>query len=150
MDRKIQKVSDTPMSENIIIFFDGYCILCNKTIDFLISNDKKQKFLFVSLQSKTASRILNKVGFQGEQIKNLDNIICIKNGTFKIKSNAILTILSDLGGIYQFTKIFYLIPIFLRDLIYDQIAVNRYKWFGGKTTCPIPNPNPNKYARILD
>ena len=148
MDRKIQKVSDTPMSENIIIFFDGYCILCNKTIDFLISNDKKQKFLFASLQSKTATNILNKIGFQEEQIKNLDNVVYFKNGRFKIKSNAVLTILSDLGGIYQFTKIFYLIPLFLRNLIYDQIATNRYKWFGKRTTCRMPNPN--KYARILN
>ena len=148
MDQKNQKVVATTMSRKIIIFFDGYCILCNKTIDFLISKDKKQKFLFASLQSKTATNILNKIEFQGEQIKNLDNVVYFKNGTFKIKSNAVLTILSDLGGIYQFTKIFYLIPLFLRNLIYDQIATNRYKWFGKRTTCRIPNQN--KLTRILN
>ena len=148
MDQKIQKVVATTMSKKIIIFFDGYCILCNKTIDFLISQDKKQKFLFATLQSKTATNMLNEIGFQEKQIKNLNTIVYFKNGTFKIKSNAVLTILSDLGGIYQFTKIFYLIPLFLRNLIYDQIATNRYKWFGKRTTCRMPNPN--KFARILN
>ena len=143
-----QKIVDVTMSGNIIIFFDGYCILCNKIIDFLIANEKKQIFLFASLQSKTASKILDKIGYSNEKIKNLDNVVYFKNDTLQIKSNAILTILSDLGGIYQFTKIFYLIPLFLRDLIYDQIAINRYKWFGEKTTCRIPNPD--KYTRILD
>ena len=89
MDQKIQKVVATTMSKKIIIFFDGYCILCNKTIDFLISQDKKQKFLFATLQSKTATNMLNEIGFQEKQIKNLNTIVYFKNGTFKIKSNSI-------------------------------------------------------------
>ena len=148
MDQKIQKIVAATMSEKIIIFFDGYCILCNKTVDFLISKDKKQKFLFATLQSKTATNILNEIGFQEKQSKNLNTIVYFKNGTFKIKSNAVIDILSELGGVYQFTKIFYLIPLFLRDLIYDQISKNRYKWFGEKTTCRILNPN--KYTRIIN
>ena len=92
--------------------------------------------------------MLNEIGFQEKQIKNLNTIVYFKNGTFKPIKSAVLTILSDLGGIYQFTKIFYLIPLFLRNLIYDQIATNRYKWFGKRTTCRMPNPN--KFARILN
>tara|TARA_B100000686_G_scaffold310981_1_gene354216 strand:+ start:14695 stop:15141 length:447 start_codon:yes stop_codon:yes gene_type:complete len=148
MDQKIQKIVAATVSEKIIIFFDGYCILCNKTVDFLISKDEKQKFLFATLQSKTATNILNEIGFQEKQNKNLNTIVYFKNGTFKIKSNAVIDILSELGGVYQFTKIFYLIPLFLRDLIYDQIATKRYKWFGKKTTCRILNPN--KYTRIIN
>jgi predicted DCC family thiol-disulfide oxidoreductase YuxK len=32
------------------------------------------------------------------------------------------------------------IPPFIRDMIYRYIAKNRYKWFGKKESCWLPNP----------
>ena len=42
----------------------------------------------------------------------------------------VLCILRDLGGIYRLSTLFYLIPVFIRDFVYDQVATRRYKWFG--------------------
>jgi predicted DCC family thiol-disulfide oxidoreductase YuxK len=36
-------------------------------------------------------------------------------------------------------KVFFIIPRFLRDPIYDFIAKNRYRWFGKKDTCMMPD-----------
>ncbi|MQG51900.1 MAG: DUF393 domain-containing protein [SAR202 cluster bacterium] len=125
-------------TNKLIVFYDGYCILCNRTIDFVIKYDKKEKILFASLQSDYAISTLSKLKYKSENIKNIDNVIYLQNTILKIKSDAILSILSDMGGIYHLSKIFYCIPRFIRDYLYDQIAKRRYKWFGKRNTCRIP------------
>jgi predicted DCC family thiol-disulfide oxidoreductase YuxK len=124
---------------NNIIFFDGYCVLCNSTIDFLFKSDKKKRFLFSSLQSKTASTVFSNLGYSTEEMSELDSLVYVRNQQIKIRSDAILSILFDLGGIYRMSAIFYLTPRFIRDFLYDQIASKRYKWFGKRATCRVPN-----------
>ncbi|PSR06359.1 MAG: thiol-disulfide oxidoreductase, partial [Bacteroidetes bacterium SW_10_40_5] len=34
--------------------------------------------------------------------------------------------------------------VFLRDLIYDQIAKHRYQWFGKRQECMVPTPDVQK------
>mgnify|MGYP001178830394 CR=1 FL=1 len=125
-------------TNKLIVFYDGYCILCNRTIDFVIKYDKKEKILFASLQSDYAISTLSKLKYKSENIKNIDNVIYLQNTIVKIKSDAILSILSDMGGVYHLSKIFYCIPRFIRNYLYDQIANRRYKWFGKRDTCRIP------------
>ena len=124
---------------NNIIFFDGYCVLCNSTIDFLLKSDKKKRFLFSSLQSKTASNVFSNLGYSAEEVSELDSLVYVRNQQIKIRSDAILSILFDLGAIYRVSLIFYLIPKFIRDVMYDQIALRRYKWFGKRSICRVPN-----------
>ena len=35
---------------------------------------------------------------------------------------------------------FKIVPLVIRDFIYDWIAKNRYCWFGKKEECMIPTP----------
>ena len=133
---------------NKIIFFDGYCVLCNSTIDFLLKSDKKKRFLFSSLQSKTASTVFTNLGYSTEEMSELDSLVYVRNQQVKIRSDAILSILFDLRGIYRASVIFYLIPKFLRDVVYDQIASRRYKWFGKRLNCRVPNTEEKN--RILE
>lgn len=133
---------------NNIIFFDGYCILCNGFVDFLFRRDKKQKMFFSPLQSKTALNIFPKLGYSSEEMSEIDSLIYVRNRQIKIRSDAVLSILFDLGGIYRMSAIFYLTPKSVRDVIYDQIASKRYKWFGKRATCRAPNAEEKN--RILE
>ena len=45
---------------NPIILFDGYCKLCNSTVNIIIKNDKHKKFRFAALQSKKGKELLSK------------------------------------------------------------------------------------------
>ena len=56
-------------------------------------------------------------------------------------SEAILKIAKQLSGLYKLSYAFIIIPLFIRDTIYDFIAKNRYKWFGKKESCMIPTPD---------
>ncbi len=117
-----------------VIFFDGYCNLCNASVDFVIRRDKKNKFLFDSLQSDFAS----------EKIcplipKNTDSIVVWTNsGNLLLKSSAGLFIAKELGGFLKILTIFKPLPVSFRDSIYVFIAKNRYRWFGKSDTCRLP------------
>ena len=117
------------------IFFDGVCNLCNGAINFVIDRDKKQRFNFSSLQSEAAEKILP------NYLNEVDSIILVKkSGKIYCKSNAALEISKSLKGLWPALYAFKILPRFIRDIVYDWIAKNRYKWFGKRDTCRMPSP----------
>ena len=36
--------------------------------------------------------------------------------------------------------VFFIVPTFIRNWVYDYVAKNRYKWYGKKEACMIPTP----------
>jgi len=122
-------------SGNTVVLFDGVCNLCNSSVDFLIKRDSKRKFRYASLQSDTAQQLLKDANYQGEL---LGSIVVVADGTIREKSNAVLFLASQLGGIYRLLSIFSIVPKKIRDWIYDRVASNRYRWFGKRDTCRLP------------
>ena len=55
-----------------------------------------------------------------------------------VKSEAVLRIARELPR-WQWTWVFHFIPRLIRDAIYDLVARNRYRWFGRRDTCILPN-----------
>ena len=88
-------------SEHHIVFYDGYCVLCSKSVDFILSRDQLDKFRFASLQSEFSHKILLEKGYPTTNIQTLSNIVYLRNNVLKIKSDAVLSILWNLGGIYK-------------------------------------------------
>ncbi len=128
---------DIPKNKKIILF-DGICNLCNDVVLKVIKYDKKNIFLFSSLQSKIGKEITDHLGID---ISKIDSIILYEPGvSYDIKSTAALKILQDFSGIWNLFSILLLLPEGFRNLIYDYIAKNRYKWFGKKEKCMIPTP----------
>jgi len=128
---------DIPKNKKIILF-DGICNLCNDVVLKVIKYDKKNIFLFSSLQSKIGKEITDHLGIE---ISKIDSIILYEPGvSYDIKSTAALKIIQDFKGIWSLTYILFLFPEGFRNLIYDYIAKNRYKWFGKKEKCMIPTP----------
>ena len=119
-----------------IILFDGVCNLCNSSVNFIIKNDKKQTFLFASLQSDAAKEIL--LQFSSKKI-DFKSILLIKNGIIYDKSTAVLLITKQLSNYYKFLYGLIIIPAFMRDFVYNFIAKHRYNWFGKEEACMIPS-----------
>lgn len=118
-----------------IILFDGVCNLCNSSVHFIIKHDPKAHFLFASLQSDAATKLL--LHYNSKK-NTFNSIILIEKGTIYKKSTAALKIAKNLNGFYPILYTFIIIPPFIRNYIYDFIATNRYKWFGKKESCMIP------------
>ncbi len=116
-----------------IVFFDGICHLCNSFVDKVIQLDRQSQFQFASLQGETAKKIL-----RPEERTHLETVILLENKKKYHRSDAILRVLTKLGGIYKIFFLGYLLPQFLRDGLYAWIAHNRYAWFGQREFCRLP------------
>lgn len=117
-----------------VILYDGYCNLCNATLQFILKRDKQKVFQYYALQSKEAELLLN-MRFDDKDIP--DSVILLSGGQLYTKSEAMFKILPKLGKGYQLLLIFKLVPKKLSDYIYNWIANNRYQWFGKSDQCTI-------------
>lgn len=128
-----------------VVFFDGVCNLCNGLVKFLIPRDKQAKLHFAPLQSEQAQQLLKENNLS---TKELSTVVLYKKGIMHTKSAAGIRILAALGGFWKLMYVFLIVPSPLRDLIYNFIANNRYKWFGKSETCMFPTPEIKE--RFLD
>lgn len=123
--------------EKKIVLFDGICNLCSSTVQFIIRRDKKNQFLFASLQSTPASELLKKYRYAKS---DLNSFILIDNNKVYTHSSAVLRVLKSLSSIWKVCYMFIIVPKFIRDSVYNYIAKRRYKWFGKKEECWVPSP----------
>ena len=121
------------MEKHPIIFFDGYCGLCNGFVDFVMARDHKKTFRFATLQGVTASRLLSK-----GDVENLDSVVVYIHDSKYRKSRAVLEVFKDLGGGWRLLSYFGFLPTGLLDCCYDFVAKNRYAWFGKRDVCRLP------------
>lgn len=111
----------------IVVQFDGMCILCSRTIQFILKADQRKKFLFQTLQNSSDNGIA-------------ESVIVYDGRTTYSHFDAILKIGKELGGVYRLIGILRIIPSKWRHLLYVWIARNRYRWFGVRQSCYIPSP----------
>ncbi len=123
------------MKSKIVIYYDGICFVCSSVIDALIKMDKNNILYFSPLQSDYAKSSINK-----KFLKEMDSVIVRKNEKIFSKSNAAFVVLRELRSPLRY--LFYLVPTFFADFIYDFIAKRRYSWFGKKEECIFPIDNP--------
>lgn len=124
--------TDTP-----VVLFDGVCNLCNGTVNFLIRHNKKRNLRFAALQSVAGQTLLAKHGLPQESVATF---FFFDHGKIYNRSSAALKVASHLSWYWQWTQVFWLVPIVLRDGIYNLVAKNRYRWFGKKAQCTVPSP----------
>ena len=132
-------------SGNKIVLFDGVCNLCSNSVQFILKRDKKNQFLFGSLQGEYGQAMLKKYQLPANEF---NSFMLIEGEKLYTKSSGALRMLKHLGGWWSIFYVFIIIPKFIRDGIYNWIAKNRYKWFGKKNECWLPKPEWK--ARFLD
>ncbi len=87
------------------------------------------------MQGESAKRLLQQFNLD---TTSLNTVIFITKGKIYTQSSAALRICKHLDGGW---KLFYglmIIPKPFRDFFYNIIARNRYKWFGKKDQCMVP------------
>lgn len=120
------------------MLFDGVCNLCNNTIQRIIKRDENDQFRFAALQSEIGQKLTTERNIDTSKV---DSIILIEPGVaYYVKSTAALKIGRHLKGYRTISKILGLIPSGLRNIVYDLVARNRYRWYGKKDQCMVPTP----------
>ena len=127
---------------NPIILYDGVCGLCNRLNQFLLKRDAEDRFRFASLQSDFAAKLLRRHGADAE---DLDTVYVVRNydessESLLARSDAILYLLRELGGIWSVAGWARILPRWVRDRIYSLVARNRYRVFGKSEVCMMPEP----------
>lgn len=132
-----------------LLLYDGVCGLCNRLTQFVLSHDSRGIFVFASLQSATGQTILRRFG---RDPADLDTVYLVSHyrttASLTTKSTAILEVAGGLGWPWRLFTALLLLPIPIRDWIYDRVANNRYRMFGRYDTCRIPTAE--ERSRFID
>ena len=124
------------MNDYPTILFDGVCNFCNGAVNFVIGQDKKKVFRFAPLQSAKAQELLAKHNLPK---KDFDSFVFIDKGKAYLSSTAALRVMQKLPWHWQWMQAFWILPERLRNSVYGFIARNRYKWFGKREQCMVPD-----------
>lgn len=119
-----------------IIFFDGVCNLCNRSVQFIIRRDPEGIFRFASLQSAAGQQVLQQFNLPQD---TFNSFILYEDGKMYTRSDAALRVFSRLKK-WKWMGMFKIVPRFIRNAVYNLIAKNRYSWFGKRDECMIPTP----------
>ncbi len=133
-------------SSNTLVLYDGVCGLCNGLNQFLLKRDPNDHFRFASLQSEFSASLLKRYDISAV---DLDTIYVVAGygqprQRLLARSDAILHVLSRLGGGWGLLRIGRMLPKSLRDALYNLVARNRYRVFGKYDVCLMPE---EKYRR---
>ena len=125
-------------SKKDIVVFDGVCVLCNRFFNWLIKNDKDERFMYTNFQSDFSKK-------NNLKLKDINSVAVIKTNGEKIyKVQAVYYILKKIDRYFIVQILLKLLPLFLTNICYDLIANFRYRIFGKYETCIIPNENVRK------
>lgn len=129
-----------------LVLFDGVCNLCERSVLFIIRHDKREHFQFCSLQSRAAKSILDDQEYSDD---TLASVLLLSDGELYARSRAALHIARRLDGFWPL--LFYVliwVPSFVADPVYNLVGKRRYKWFGKKDACWVPDAELRK--RFID
>jgi predicted DCC family thiol-disulfide oxidoreductase YuxK len=92
---------------NNIVFYDGECGLCQRSISLLSALDTKKKLSFAPLNGPTYLEIFKSVN------GNIETVIFYSNGVIFERSEAIIEAISSLGGWKKSICLLRIIPRFM-------------------------------------
>ena len=103
-----------------IVFYDGNCGLCQRSISFLSKIDSNKELIFAPLNGETYQMF-----FKGSS--NLSTVVFYNKEKISVRSEAIIEVCRSLGGIKKMAVLLRIFPLKFRDKVYDLIADQRKK-----------------------
>ena len=110
-----------------LILYDGYCVLCNRSVNFMQARQRPGVLEYVSQHSTGGQAVLKQCALDKNRV---DMLVFHEHGRCFLRSTAALRAFRYLRFPWPLLYTFILVPAFLRDPVYNLIAHNRYRWFG--------------------
>ena len=114
------------MSKTLVLY-DGYCVLCNRLVQFIEPRQKADRLEYASLQSERGQSILRECGLATDE---LDTFVLYEGKKCFTYSTAALRLSRYMRFPWPMLSLFLVLPKFLRTPVYNWVARNRYQWFG--------------------
>ncbi len=118
-----------------LLVFDGYCHLCSGWARFLSRHPATPPFRLVAVQTEEGRSLLCA---QGIDPLDPSTFLVVDRGRIHRESDAVIHVVSALGGPWRAMDLARVIPRALRDAMYRLLARNRYRWFGRRQVCYLP------------
>ena len=109
------------MNDMHIILFDDDCLVCNRTLQFILKHDDEH-YHFAGLQSEIGQQLIERF-----QLQNIDSVILIEDDKAYTQSTAVWKIASHLNGFWRLGVLLAVVPKPIRNLGYNIVAKNRKK-----------------------
>lgn len=119
-----------------VVLFDGVCRLCSAWVRFLIKFDRHRRFKLATVQSSAGQAILRSHGLPTD---HYETMLLVEGATIYTQSSAFFRVMRRLPWPWPIVCVGWVIPAFIRDWLYDRIALNRYKLFGRYESCMMPD-----------
>jgi len=127
-----------------IVVFDAMCVLCSANAQLILRHDRTGQFRLASIQSELGQKLYRRLGLDPHDPESL---IVVRGEEVLRDSDAVIAIWDGLRGAWRLACAARMIPRPIRDPLYRWIARNRYRLFGKRETCWLPD---QRYAdRIL-
>jgi predicted DCC family thiol-disulfide oxidoreductase YuxK len=117
-----------------ILFFDGACGLCARSVAWCLAHDPGGRLRYAPLQGATYAALPHP-GRPAE----LDTVVLLEDGRLWLRSDAVLRVLAYAGGGWAaLGTVAGWVPRPLREVAYRFVARRRLGWFGTADACRLP------------
>ena len=118
-----------------VVFYDSDCLLCSKSVQFVLKHDTHKHFSFSALNNTFAKPYK----LSAETVA-----VLTPNQALLSHHKAVNYIIHQLPKLKWMVLLFYITPAFLQRFVYGVIAKNRKRWFG-TTRCLLSNQHPERF-----
>ena len=121
------------------LLYDGLCGFCDGVVQFVLARDAGGTLRFAPLQGAFAHGVMER----HPGLRGMDSLVLVTGEgateTVAVRSDAALDVAAYLGGGWSLARVLRAVPRPLRDWGYDLFARYRYRLFGHRAACRIPD-----------
>lgn len=121
-----------------LVLFDGQCLLCSYSIQFICRYEKGDQLSFGYLQD-----------FEIRKAELAESVLFYEDGVLWEEDLAVLKILKYLKWPWRGMRIFRFVPRVITRFVYRWISRNRFAIFKKKAVCIVPGERLKKRMVIL-
>ncbi|HTE82223.1 MAG TPA: DCC1-like thiol-disulfide oxidoreductase family protein [Reyranella sp.] len=141
MTRKPHSWRDDPTvppfpDDRPILIFDGHCVLCSSFAQFILRHDHRRRFRLLAAQTPLGVALYRHFDLDPT---NYQTNILIEGGRAWLKSEGSIRVFERVGFPWSVMAIGRVLPLPVRDWLYEIVARNRLRWFGTRATCFLPD-----------
>jgi len=135
------------LGDRLLVIYDGYCGLCNASVQWLIRRDRQDRLRFIPSHAPAVAYLLAAHPQPAEPSGAPGSVLVVRrpfstHPVVLVRSRAVLAALRELRFPWPAISVLLsLVPAFLADPVYRLVARWRYRIWGRLDACPLPTPD---------